>query len=169
MKNKENKLINFQKKTKNTLLLTIVFFIGFLTAIWQTWVLAREDVLTRVFPAIQAIVLVLLLILVIIVNIHISIAYCPFDLLHGVPQYGIGGAFNLPHNQPPTRAPPATHKKCQHLCFATLQALISVFLRLRAVLLVQIFDSALLKVWDTNHSMILLSCHGMHLGNGQIL
>jgi len=73
MKNKENKLINFQKKTKNTLLLTIVFFIGFLTAIWQTWVLAREDVLTRVFPAIQAIVLVLLLILVIILINYIKI------------------------------------------------------------------------------------------------
>ena len=70
METKKEKLINRQKNLIKAFKVTIYILLGFLFCIWMTWVMAQADVLVKVMPAIN-----LLLIILVIIGILMIVTY----------------------------------------------------------------------------------------------
>lgn len=70
---KKERLIKRQKFVIRTFWTTVFFLLGFLFAVWQTWVLAYEDVLDSVFPAMNLIIVVLVIELIVMAAMFIAI------------------------------------------------------------------------------------------------
>jgi uncharacterized membrane protein len=73
MQNKKDRIIKRQRFAIRTFWTTVFFFLGFLFAIWQTWELAHEDVLTRVSPAMNLIIILLFVELFVILIMFFAI------------------------------------------------------------------------------------------------